>query len=189
MAAATASSSRGFFTRSGPVSSEANTFFQWRPSGPFSASLPKPMVSPVSSGVPTPWVSPHLFMNPTTGSGYRSVLPYTSPTMRLLPWTVVKAARPMPLYVSPSLSVTEAPSSSMAVPANSMAQPSSARAFTAGPYWTKSPAANRWARSVPAPMKRKSAPAMSAPSPGRTGWTVMVQPSASRYRRSTDTLA
>ena len=57
------------------------------------------------------------------------------------------------------------------------------KAFTAAPYRAKSSAANRWARSVPAPMKRKSAPVMSALSPGTTGCTVTAQPRASRYRR------
>ena len=128
-------------------------------------------------------------MKPTTASGNRAVTPYTSPTIRRLPWTVVKEARPMPGYVSPSLSVTEAPKSSIAVPANSMAVPSSAAAFTAAPYRAKSSAANRWARSVPAPIKRKSAQVMSALSPGTTACTVTAQPRASRYRRRTDTLA
>ena len=95
----------------------------------------------------------------------------------------------MPGYVSPSLSMTEAPKSSIAVPANSMAVPSSAAAFTATLYRAKSSAANRWARSVPAPIKRKSALVMSAPSPGTTACTVTAQPRASRYRRRTDTLA
>ena len=63
----------------------------------------------------------------------------------------------MPGYVSPSLVGRQtAPKSSIAVPANSMAVPSSAAAFTAALYRAKSSAANRWARSVPAPIKRKS---------------------------------
>ena len=64
-----------------------------------------------------------------------------------------------------------------------------AAAFTAALYRAKSSAANRWARSVPAPIKRKSALVMSAPSPGTTACTVTAQPRASRYRRRTDTLA
>ena len=75
MAEITASSSRGFFTRMGPVSSEANTFFQWKPSLPRSASLPKPSSRPVSSGVRTPEITAHLFMKPTTAWGQMSVLP------------------------------------------------------------------------------------------------------------------